>query len=62
MIHSASGSYGRTDEETCQWRKTGATQMPSRTIDVDGLKVFCRDGGAPGRGTSKSRSTASQHS
>jgi len=35
--------------------------MLSKTIDVDGLKVFCR-GGAPGRGTSTSRSTASQHS
>lgn len=34
--------------------------MLSRTIDVDGLKVFCREGGVPGRGTSTSRSTASQ--
>jgi hypothetical protein len=24
--------------------------MLSRTINVDGLKVFCREGGAPGRG------------
>ena len=36
--------------------------MLSKTIDVDGLKVFCREGGAPGLGTSTSRSTASQHS
>lgn len=41
---------------------TGATQMLPRTIDVDGLRVFCREGGVPGRGTSTSRSTASQHS
>src|SRR6516164_7695714 len=37
-------------------------QILSRTIDVDGLKVFCREGSAPSRGTSTSRSTASQHS
>ena len=43
-------------------RETGATHMLSRTIDVDGWKVFSREGGAPGRGTSTSRSTASQHS
>lgn len=24
--------------------------MLSKTIDVDGLKVYCREGGAPGRG------------
>ena len=36
--------------------------MLSRTIDVDGLKVFCREGGTPVRGTSTSRSTASQPS
>ena len=28
-------------------KETGATQMLSRTIDVDGLKVFCREGGRP---------------
>ena len=43
-------------------KETGATRMLSKTIDVDGLKVFCREGGAPGLGTSTSRSTASQHS
>ena len=26
--------------------------MLSKTIDVDGLKLFCREGGARGRGTS----------
>jgi hypothetical protein len=41
---------------------TGATQMLRRTIDVDGLKAFCREGGVPGRGTSTSISNASQHS
>lgn len=30
--------------------ETGATRMLSKTIDVDGLKVYCREGGAPGRG------------
>jgi len=34
-------------------------RMLSETIDVDGLKVLCREGGAPGLGTSTSRSTAS---
>ena len=29
-------------------KEPGATQMLSRTIDVDGLKVFCGEGGAPG--------------
>jgi hypothetical protein len=28
----------------------GATRMLSKAIDVDGLKVFCSEGGAPGRG------------
>jgi len=36
--------------------------MLSKTIDVDGSKVFCREGGVPGRGTSTSGSTASEHS
>jgi len=36
--------------------------MLPRTIDVDGLKVFCGEGGVPGRGKSTSRSTTSQHS
>ena len=35
--------------------------MLSKTIDVDGLKVFCREGGTPGLGTSASGSTTSQH-
>jgi len=25
-------------------KETGATRMLSKTIDVDGLKVFCREG------------------
>jgi hypothetical protein len=25
-------------------KETGATRMQSKTIDVDGLKVFCREG------------------
>jgi len=29
-------------------KETGVTQMLSRTIDVDGLKVFCREEGTPG--------------
>jgi hypothetical protein len=28
-------------------------QMLSRTIDVDGLKVFCRESGTPGEGSSE---------
>jgi hypothetical protein len=28
-------------------KEMGATQLLSRTIDVDGLKVFYREGGAP---------------
>jgi hypothetical protein len=43
-------------------KEMGATQLLSMTIDVDGLKVFCREGGAPDRGTSTSKSTAAQHS
>ena len=43
-------------------KEMGAKQMLSRTIGVDGLKIFYREGRAPGRGTSTSRSTASQHS
>ena len=31
-------------------KETGAKQMLSRTIDVHGLKFFCREDGAPGRG------------
>ena len=31
-------------------KEPGATEMRSRTIDVDGLKVFCGEGGAPSRG------------
>ena len=30
--------------------ETGATRMLSKMIDVDASKVFCREGGAPGRG------------
>jgi hypothetical protein len=30
-------------------KEAGATRMMSKTIDVDGLKAFCREGGAPGR-------------
>jgi hypothetical protein len=40
-------------------KKTGATRMLSKTIDVGGLKIFCREGGTLGRGTSTSRSTRS---
>jgi hypothetical protein len=29
-------------------KETGATRMLSKTIDVDGLKVFCREGSAHG--------------
>jgi len=36
--------------------------MRSKTIDVDGLRVFCLENGTPGRGTSTPRSTSSQHS
>ena len=37
--------------------------MLSKTIDVHGVKVFCREGGALGLGTSTPRSSASkQHS
>jgi hypothetical protein len=42
--------------------ETGATQMLSRTIDVDDLKVFRREGGALDPDASTSRSNASQHS
>jgi hypothetical protein len=31
-------------------KESGATQMLSRTIDVDRLKVFCREVGTPGPG------------
>jgi hypothetical protein len=41
IIHSASGSYVRTDEGDVSVKGTGATQMLPRTIDVDGLRVFC---------------------
>jgi len=34
--------------------------MPSKAIDVDGSKVVCPEGGAPGVSASTSRSTASQ--
>jgi hypothetical protein len=27
-------------------KETGETRMLSKMIDVDGLKVFCREGGA----------------
>jgi hypothetical protein len=37
-------------QEDATVNETGATRMLSKTIDVDGLKVFCREGGAPGRG------------
>jgi hypothetical protein len=29
------------------------TEMLSKTIDVDGLKIFCREGGTPGRGKTR---------
>jgi len=32
-------------------KEMGAKQMLSRTIGVDGLKIFYREGGTPGRGT-----------
>jgi hypothetical protein len=38
-------------------KETGATRMLSKTIDVDGLRVFCGEDGALGRSTSTSRST-----
>jgi len=38
-------------QEHATVNETGATQMLSKKIDVEGLKVFCREGGTPGRGT-----------
>jgi hypothetical protein len=35
--------------------EAGATLMLSKKIDVDGSKVFCREGGAHGRGHSDIR-------
>jgi len=35
-------------QEHATVNEAGATRMLSRTIDVDGLKVFRREGGAPG--------------
>ena len=59
IIHSASGSYGRTGARRRVSKER--TQMLSRTIHVDDLKC-CREGGVPGRSTWTSRSTASRHS
>jgi hypothetical protein len=52
----------RRMQEDATVNETGATWTLSKTIDVDGLEVFCGEGGARGRGTSTSRSTTSQHS
>jgi hypothetical protein len=34
-------------QEDATVNETGATRMLSETIDVNGLKVFCHEGGAP---------------
>src|ERR1700746_2740687 len=46
------GSFPQTPDYPLGQRQLH-TEMPSKTIDVDGLKIFCREGGTPGRGKTR---------
>jgi hypothetical protein len=56
LVRPAAVAVVQTQEEVSV-KETGVTQMLFRTIDVDGLRAFCREGGTSALGTSASGST-----